>query len=186
VLARRVRTGSPQRPPPPEPEPLAAERPIEEVAEAIAASWSRETAHASESFLATGRPDDRSRGQCGTSALVLQDWLGGALAVANVVRDGEVVGVHYWNRLPGSREVDLTRDQFVRGETLDGPREIDRPPGPPRHGLDAYSALRRRVAALLESARCAHPREPDHPGPPRGAVRRPAISVSDPSWSAPC
>ena len=51
-------------------------------------------------------------GQCRTTALVLQDWLGRKIIVADAFRDGRRVGVHYWNRLPSGEEVELTRDQF--------------------------------------------------------------------------
>lgn len=68
--------------------------------------------------------------------------------MANVLREGEVIGVHYWNRLPGGIELDLTGGQFVAGETLDGARDVVRPPGLPPHGFEPY-LLRRRVDALL-------------------------------------
>lgn len=40
-------------------------------------------------------------------------------------RDGARVETHYWNRLPSGIEVDLTREQFRRGETFGEPRVID-------------------------------------------------------------
>lgn len=114
-------------------------------------SWSRETAYASDAYLAAGREDDVRRGQCGTSALVIQDWLGGTLVVANVTRHNEVIGVHYWNRLPTGLELDITKDQFVDGESLEGRREVTRPPGLPVHGVEPYLVLGQRVGALLTS-----------------------------------
>lgn len=124
-------------------------RSLEAVTQAIVASWSPETAHATADYMAAGHEHDRSRGQCGTSALVLHDWLGGELLVADVLVDGKVNGVHYWNRLPGGEEIDLTADQFVPGETLGKPRAAVRPAELPVHGRDAYLLLRNRVAALL-------------------------------------
>jgi hypothetical protein len=124
-------------------------RSLHEVRRAIAASWGPETAHATAEYMAAGREHDRSRGQCGTSALVLHDWLGGELLVADVLVGGDVKGVHYWNRLPGGEEIDLTADQFVPGETLGEAREAARPAELPVHGREAYLLLRDRVAALL-------------------------------------
>ena len=124
-------------------------RSLSEVSHAIVESWSPETCHATPEFVAAGRPGDRTRGQCGTSALVLQDWLGGTLLVADVCVEGKLIGVHYWNRLPVGTEVDLTQDQFQPGETLSKPREVTRPPGLPRKGVDAYLLLASRVGTVL-------------------------------------
>jgi len=123
---------------------------IAQVVAAVTASWSVETCHATSEYVAAGRPGDRSRGQCGTTALVLQDLLGGELLVAQVQVNGAPDGVHYWNQLPGGREIDLTRTQFSPAETLGDAKRVDRTPGtPPRRGLDAYLLLRSRVAELF-------------------------------------
>jgi hypothetical protein len=54
-----------------------------------------------------------SRGQCGSTALIIHDLLGGELLIAEVIRGGgSRQGVHYWNLLPDGTELDLTRDQF--------------------------------------------------------------------------
>ena len=53
-------------------------------------------------------------GQCSSTALVVQDRLGGELLIAEVNEaDGSRQGVHYWNRLPDGRVV-LCRNH--RGE----------------------------------------------------------------------
>jgi hypothetical protein len=62
-------------------------------------------------------PANRARGQCGVTALVVHDLLGGDLVRAEVRAAGERVDFHWWNLLPGGVEVDLTREQF-------GPEEI--------------------------------------------------------------
>lgn len=67
---------------------------IEHVVAAVTASWSAETCHATSEYVAVGRPGDRSRGQCGTTALVLQDLLGGELLEAPVKVNGSTDGVH--------------------------------------------------------------------------------------------
>jgi hypothetical protein len=97
-----------------------------------------------------GRFGDKSRGQCGTTSLVLNDYLGGDLVVADVFVNDLKDGVHYWNRLPDGRVVDLTRDQFRSIETLGTSTVLDRPPGPPRKGLAEYSLLSDRVANVLQ------------------------------------
>jgi hypothetical protein len=58
---------------------------------------------------------DRSQGeplvaihQSTTTALTINDLLGGELLVAEVLRaDGSRQGVHWWNRLPDGTEIDL-------------------------------------------------------------------------------
>ena len=77
---------------------------------------------------------------------------GGEIIVADALRDGQRVGVHYWNRLPSGAEVDLTRDQFLPNEAVGEGVEVARPPDTswkdhPAYG--PYLVLRERVAALL-------------------------------------
>jgi ADP-ribose pyrophosphatase YjhB (NUDIX family) len=87
-------------------------------------------------------------GQCASTALVVQDRLGGDLLIADVHEaDGARQGVHYWNRLPGGRELDLTREQFRRGEVVGAPETIERPPDVTRGRLAGhYHLLAHRVA----------------------------------------
>jgi hypothetical protein len=62
------------------------------------------------------------------TALVLQEILGGELLLADVLNeDGSQQGVHFWNRLRGGLEVDLTRGQFTPSEVVQSPKIIDRP-----------------------------------------------------------
>jgi hypothetical protein len=84
--------------------------------------------------------------------LVVQDWLGGDILAADVYRDDERVGVHYWNRLPGGEEVDLTADQFLPNEALVGGREATRPSDAALRahpGYGPYLVLTERVTRLL-------------------------------------
>jgi hypothetical protein len=123
------------------------------VTDAIVASWGPGTQYATEE-LPSLKPGDRSRGQCGTTALVLQDWLGGEILSAVVSRDGEPVGVHYWNRLPNGIEIDLTLEQFIPSETLSEHHvATTRPPDGEfqvHAGYAPYLLLRQRVLALLK------------------------------------
>ena len=90
-------------------------------------------------------PSNPSRGQCGVTALVLHDHLGGELLVAEVLRDdGSRQGWHTWNRLPDGTEVDLTREQFAADEHVQEPRVVQRG-GPPRRCAEQYARLRARV-----------------------------------------
>ena len=103
--------------------------------------------------MAHGHPGDPAHGQCGAVALVVQDLLGGDLVVGEVFVGSERLGVHYWNRLENGEILDLTRAQFVEGETVTGVRTIRRPPGLPRHGAEAYSAFARDGGVLARGLR---------------------------------
>src|SRR3954468_204190 len=84
---------------------------------AIRAAWS--AASCDPVDLPDWSPANPARGQCGVTALVVQDLLGGELLIADVHRaDGTRQGVHYWNRFAGGVEVDLTREQFTQGEVI--------------------------------------------------------------------
>jgi 8-oxo-dGTP pyrophosphatase MutT (NUDIX family) len=92
-------------------------------------------------------------GQCASTALVVQDRLGGGLLMADVHEaDGSRQGVHYWNRLPDGRELDLTREQFRSGEVVGAPRAVERPGDVTRGRLAGnYHLLAHRVAAAPRS-----------------------------------
>jgi len=94
-------------------------------------------------------PDNPSRDQCGMTALVAQDVLGGDLVLADVHVGGVKVGHHYWNRLPDGSEVDFTADQFRPDETVVGGTIVVRPPDAPRRHREQYELLRRRVLDAL-------------------------------------
>jgi hypothetical protein len=127
--------------------PLSSRR--ETVATAIVASWDAGTRYASERYMAHGRPGDRARGQCGATALVVQDLLGGDLLMGDVLVGSERLGVHYWNRLADGETLDLSSRQFVEGEVIAGARIVHRPAEVPVHGAEAYLLLRERVKRLL-------------------------------------
>jgi hypothetical protein len=115
---------------------------------AIRASWATDTCDPVDLPWSTANP---SRGQCGVTALVIQDHLGGALLMATVLNpDGSRQGVHYWNRLPDGTELDLTRDQFVLGEQVQDDAIVQERAGDEAgRTLHQYLALRERVAAAL-------------------------------------
>ena len=125
---------------------------LDEVTAAVRAAWCRETCD--DSDLADRTPDNPARGQCGATALVLHDLLGGDLLLAEVLLpDGSRQGVHWWNRLPDGSEADLTREQFAPHEVVQPPRVVVRPPGPPRRNRGQYLRLRAAVLAALAQSR---------------------------------
>ena len=124
---------------------------LDDLTRALRSAWAPETAFASPEHLARvpGRP---SRGQCGTTALVVQDLLGGELLVAPVTVGGVVDGVHHWNRLAGD-DVDLTADQFAADEVVGPARVVQRRPLPgPAPARAAHLELRGRVERALGTA----------------------------------
>src|SRR6202140_4399243 len=79
--------------------------------------WSRDTSFDPEKWT----PENSTHGQCAITALVIQDLLGGDLLRAKV--NG---AEHYWNRLPDSSELDLTRDQFGSAPTTTASERVSR------------------------------------------------------------
>lgn len=112
--------------------------------------WSVETCDTVDVHLwHAGNP---SRGQCGVTALVLQEILGGELLVADVLfADGEPQGVHYWNRLSDGQEVDFTREQFCEDDVvIQPPRVAARTRRTPGRLVERYELLRSAVLADLD------------------------------------
>src|SRR5271154_2254244 len=97
---------------------------LAEIEQAIRECWSKDTSDDPDEWSL----ENPSRGQCDITALVVNDLVGGGLLGASVYLNGERVEGHMWNRLPGGVELDLTRDQFRRGETLGEPVARTRPP----------------------------------------------------------
>lgn len=125
-----------------------------EIESAVRAAWGPDTSFATEDYLARG-DGQPSRGQCGTTALVVQDLLGGDLMVADVEFEGAVEGVHYWNVTSGGVELDLTRDQFGPGEELVNQRRVTVPRSTASAGEVPFRLLQERVSAALAAAQVA-------------------------------
>jgi hypothetical protein len=121
---------------------------LSEIEDAIRAGWS---AASCDPVDLPWSPANAAKGQCGVTALVVQDLLGGELLVAEVRHaDGSRQGVHYWNRLAGGAELDLTRTQFKRGEVVGEPEVAARPADTSAGRLAGqYRALARAVRARL-------------------------------------
>jgi hypothetical protein len=123
---------------------------LSEIETAIRASWSRELVEVDDDWT----PDNPSSGHCDITSLVVHDIFGGEILAAGVFLDGEHIGNHMWNRLPGGMELDLTRDQFRSGEVLGEATVRHRPerfePDHPRyHRYRAYLVLAGRVSDRL-------------------------------------
>lgn len=113
----------------------------------IRASWSAETCDPVDLPWSRSNP---AKGQCGVTALMVNDLLGGDLMVAEVLHgDGTPQGFHTWNVLAGGIEVDLTADQFRAGELVRRGESLRRPAGPPRRVPERYELLRERVLSAL-------------------------------------
>jgi len=123
-------------------------RTLRDIEVAIRSAWSLETCDQVD--VADWSPANPSRGQCGVTALTLHELLGGDLLEAEVLfPDGSRQGFHYWNRLPGGIDVDLTAEQFSPDEAIQEPKVVERPPGPPLRGAEQYEIFRTRVRSAL-------------------------------------
>jgi hypothetical protein len=113
----------------------------------IRSAWSKDTSDDPDEWTES----NPARGQCGVTAMVVSDLFGGVLLVSDVMRNGVRVETHYWNRLPSGLEVDLTREQFNRGELFGEPRTIDpgKSPEPRPDSLRRLRLLRSRVERAL-------------------------------------
>ena len=99
-------------------------------------------------------PDNPARGQCGVTAMVLNDLKGGELLRRQVQVGGERTDYHWWNRLGMEVEIDLTREQFGPEEIVTAGAVISRTPVASWRRLrEEYELLRSRVLENLAPAR---------------------------------
>ncbi|MFF3679294.1 alpha/beta fold hydrolase [Streptomyces sp. NPDC002120] len=116
---------------------------------AIRAGWSAETSEPAGISKVPWTSENPAWGQCDITALVVQDLVGGDLVLGEVFHDGRPEGYHWWNLLPGGVRVDLTREQFRRGETVTPGRVVKRPGGRLGRRWEEYQLLRQRVIDKL-------------------------------------
>ncbi|MFR9729847.1 hypothetical protein ACL03H_11515 [Saccharopolyspora sp. MS10] len=114
---------------------------------AVRAGWGADTCAPED--LPKWSTRNPARGQCGVTALVLHDLLGGDLLRGEVRVGGEQVDYHWWNLLGGGVEVDLTREQFAADEIVGAGVVIVR--GPLSRMHEQYALLRGRVLAGLSA-----------------------------------
>jgi hypothetical protein len=134
---------------------IAAMNPVQlsDIEAALQSSWGPDTCAPED--VSAWHPGNTSRGQCGVTAYVINDLLGGELVCGELRVGGELVDYHWWNRLPHGLEVDLTRGQFGSDEIVTGGEVIARPPGPPGRCREQYELLRERVISKLGLLECA-------------------------------
>ncbi|MFE9634376.1 alpha/beta fold hydrolase [Streptomyces sp. NPDC006463] len=122
---------------------------LADVEAAIRAGWSAQTSEPAGITGISWTAENPSWGQCDITAVVVQDILGGELVLGEVFHEGRQEGYHWWNQLPGGIRIDLTREQFRRGETVTPGRVVKRPPGRLSRRWEEYQLLRRRVIDKL-------------------------------------
>lgn len=150
-----------------------------ELERAFRQSWSADTTCLAAASRARWRPDGPAYGQCGPTALVVQDLLGGVLLIADVTGGDEENEVHYWNQLPGGLEIDLTREQFKPHRIIGKPRIVVRPPQGPLAYAEEYQLLRARVFSALALSPTDRKFSPGIQIPYSGVHGRVALMLSD-------
>lgn len=125
---------------------------LKELAEAIKKCWSKETSQDPRFWS----PESPSAGQCLVTALVVQDFFGGAILEAvtyQTIRGKNYRLKHFWNRIADGQEIDFTRDQFPEGTII--PKGISRTRISllsVQHTRDKYKLLKSRVEKLIEGS----------------------------------
>ncbi|OEV08363.1 YunG family protein [Streptomyces nanshensis] len=123
---------------------------LADVEQALRSSWSAETC--TPEFRSRWTEDNPARDQCGVTAMVLNDLLGGELIRGEVHVNGKQVDFHWWNRLGMGIEIDLTREQFGPEETVTSGVVIPRPPVTEWRRLrEEYELLHERVMEKLNN-----------------------------------
>ncbi|MBG0857652.1 hypothetical protein I2W78_38845 [Streptomyces spinoverrucosus] len=129
---------------------------LTDIEQAVRNSWSAETC--TPEFRSRWSPDNPARDQCGVTAMVLNDLLGGELLRGEVHVNGERVDYHWWNRLGMGIEIDLTREQFRPEEVVTEGVVVPRPPITEWRRLrEEYELLRDRVMERLDGQRTTAP-----------------------------
>ncbi|MFD8414061.1 hypothetical protein ACFV2Q_20270 [Streptomyces sp. NPDC059650] len=123
---------------------------LADIEAAVRAGWSAETCSPDDVEREPWSADNPAWGHCDITSLVIQDLMGGGLLVGEVWLDGEQHGYHTWNLLPGGIPVDLTREQFRRGQVVTEGRLMGpRPQGRLPRRWEEYLLLRKRVEDRL-------------------------------------
>lgn len=81
---------------------------LQELSEALRISWAADTAYNPEEWS----QENKARGQCVVSSLIVQDYLGGEL-IRYEVNEGSLRETHYMNQLPDGTVVDTTSSQYT-------------------------------------------------------------------------
>jgi hypothetical protein len=86
---------------------------IQVIINALQSSWGKDTAFDPSEWS----EDNRARGQCVVSSLVIQDYLGGEL-VRYMIDEGNLHETHYANMLDGGTILDTTASQYSQPVTM--------------------------------------------------------------------
>jgi hypothetical protein len=116
---------------------------IEVVAAQLRGSWAADTA-----WIDDWTSQNPARGQCGSSALVVQDLCGGELFRGLVDQSDDDLTVHYWNALEVG-QLDVTWAQFPYGARIVLGERVG------RQDLLTTPWLERRYETLLARVQCA-------------------------------
>ncbi|WP_435844825.1 YunG family protein [Streptomyces klenkii] len=125
---------------------------LTDIERAVRSSWDADTC--TPEYRSRWTPGNPARDQCGVTALVLNDLLGGELVRGEVLVGGVRTDFHWWNRLGAGVEIDLTREQFRPEEIVTGGVVIPRPPEIKRL-REEYELLRARVLEKLAGSATA-------------------------------
>lgn len=81
---------------------------LPELSEALQASWGADTAYSPKEW----NKENKARGQCVISSLVVQDYLGGDL-IRYEINEGQLHETHYMNQLSDGTVIDTTASQYT-------------------------------------------------------------------------
>ena len=86
---------------------------IQTIINALQFSWAADTAFDTSEWS----EENKARGQCVVSSLVIQDYLGGEL-VRYTIEEGDLHETHYANVLDGGVILDTTASQYIQPVTM--------------------------------------------------------------------
>lgn len=86
---------------------------LQEISKALQASWGADTAYSPEDWS----NDNKARGQCVISSLVVQDYLGGDLIRYEISQD-QLHETHYMNQLSDGTVIDTTASQYTSAVSM--------------------------------------------------------------------
>ncbi|WP_369216081.1 YunG family protein [Streptomyces flavofungini] len=120
---------------------------LTDIEAAVRESWGADTT--TPEHRPSWTAENPARDQCGVTALVLHDLIGGDLLRGEVHVDGVRTDFHWWNRIGGDFEIDLTREQFAPEEVVTEGTVVVRPERINRL-REEYELLRSRVLRRLD------------------------------------
>lgn len=81
---------------------------LQELSEALQASWDADTAYNPEQWS----QENKARGQCVVSSLIVQDYFGGDL-IRYEINEDQLHETHYMNQLSDGTVIDTTASQYT-------------------------------------------------------------------------